>query len=188
MSHIPLKFTEFNTLGISRVCDMKASFDGASYQVNLGRLGVNTADGFIQPASSSVLKKFQRLVKRKPIAINRQAIDCVEKIVPYTGQNRTACVLTEISTKTLEDGSQLLIGKVIPYGYGNQCKEFQNFLNANLNGIVAIIPTFCGRKDGDQLSVEFFERFEIYSLYVPPEAEREEAVLREVPEGQLTIQ
>ena len=53
--------------------------------------------------------------------------------------------------------------------------------------MVAIIPTFCGRKVDGQLSVEFFERFEIYALYVPPQAEREESVLREVDEGQATI-
>ncbi len=185
MSHIPLKFTEVNTLGISRVCDMKASFDGASYQISLGRLGVNTADGFVQPVSAAVLKKYQREVKRKPIPICRQAIDCVEKIVPFTGRDRTACVLTEIKTKILTDGSQMLIGNVIPYGQHRE--EFENFLNINLNGMVAIIPTFCGRKVDGQLSVEFFERFEIYALYVPPQAEREETVLREVDEGQATI-
>ena len=83
------------------------------------------------------------------------------------------------------------MGRVIPYGYGIQCKEFENFLNINLNGIVAIIPTFCGRKVDDQLTVECFERFEIYSLYVPPEAVTQSAVQiwgTSSPEGQIVIE
>lgn len=164
---------------------MKTSFDGASYEINLTRLGFETPGGFIQRVDNATLKKYKRLLKRKPIPICRQAIDCIEKIVPISGSDRTTCVLTEIGVKDLTDGSQLVYGRVIPHGPYRD--EFENFLFGTLNGVVAIIPTFCGRKVDNQLTVEFFERFEIYSLHVAPTPVREEAVLREVDESQLTI-
>lgn len=142
MGKYSIETIKTSTMGIIDVEDLKKSFNGVTYDLVLAKAGVVDKNGVeVTRITRQTIKQLVTRLNEKPIELTGVNFNHVLIDDNLPKIDETILLLLKVWVKENDDGSQSLMGRVVPYGRLSHL--FTDFVNTTEKGNVSVIPVLC---------------------------------------------